>query len=305
MHAQNNTLYTNLYLSYDMKRKFTYLLLFIICATSLWGSNASNVRVKQMDKDIVITYDLKKTSNVRLLMSIDGGAFRLVRATSGAIGRNVRAGNNLTIVWHPLKEQEKFIASNVRFKVEAFNEYELYSSLSAPNQSIITTYVLGTYAYGFSPQSSFGFTIGQAYNGFGWFVDFRSNWNFKHLSGFTRVVDDMNAPLDYGGGPTWPFYTGESEVSHMVLHAGFAYYHPLGDNRFTNIGAYLGLGAGMRNRVIRTADDEWCLFKPNSYSGFTGNMGVILSVYGLTLRAGVNTIMFKYLEIEAGLGWMF
>jgi hypothetical protein len=33
--------------------------------------------------------------------------------------------------------------------------------------------------------------------------------------------------------------------------------------------------------------------------------GVIGSVKGLTINAGVNTIMAKYMEIEVGLGWMF
>ena len=35
------------------------------------------------------------------------------------------------------------------------------------------------------------------------------------------------------------------------------------------------------------------------------NIGLFGGVYGITLSAGVNTINFKYVEVEAGIGFMF
>jgi hypothetical protein len=37
----------------------------------------------------------------------------------------------------------------------------------------------------------------------------------------------------------------------------------------------------------------------------SASAGIIGSAHGFTLKAGVNTIAFKYMEIEAGIGWMF
>jgi hypothetical protein len=39
--------------------------------------------------------------------------------------------------------------------------------------------------------------------------------------------------------------------------------------------------------------------------GLSFGGGVIGSVKGLTISAGVNTIMARYMEIELGLGWTF
>ena len=106
-------------------RKYFILLLFFFSALSLWADNASNVRVRQEGKSIIITYDLSKRSVVRLLMaSGDSNDFVELHAVSGNVGEDVPAGNARKIVWHPLEEHGEFIAKNVRFKIEALSSSE-------------------------------------------------------------------------------------------------------------------------------------------------------------------------------------
>ena len=50
---------------------------------------------------------------------------------------------------------------------------------------------------------------------------------------------------------------------------------------------------------------NWVTYGPTSASGVSASAGIIGSAHGFTLKAGVNTIGFKYMEIEAGIGWMF
>ena len=290
-----------------MKHKLLLFLLFCL-PLSAWAGNASNVRVRQQDKDIVITYDLKSASTVRLLMSVNNGAFKTVKATEGAIGKHVHAGKNLTITWHPLQEQEKFIASNVRFKVEAYSSYEAYALWESPYASFIHTYILGQYAYAFTPQRSCGFVFGQNYYCLGWFVDMRSNWNFAHFGG--PKDGNMYPKADESGAvPSedweYPFYSGKTESTLFTAHAGFSWLFGPDENRFNTVGFYIGLGYGVRRVALETTDGTWVEYSPTTYNGFSGNIGIIGSVFGLTLRAGVNTINFKYMEIEGAIGWMF
>ena len=55
-------------------RKIVFLFIAAFSALSLFAENvnhASNARAAQVEHTMVITYDLSKTSNVRLLMSTD------------------------------------------------------------------------------------------------------------------------------------------------------------------------------------------------------------------------------------------
>jgi hypothetical protein len=61
----------------------------------------------------------------------------------------------------------------------------------------------------------------------------------------------------------------------------------------------------MRDVQYETTDGIWIKYSPTSYNGFSGNIGLFGSVYGVTLNVGLNTIQFKYLELEAGIGFMF
>ena len=294
-----------------MKHRILYFFILLCIPLLVFADNASNVRVRQRKKDIVVTYDLSKQSNVQLWVATNAHpTFVRLEAVEGAVGDHVKAGENLEIVWHPLEENEDFIAEGVRFKVEALGSYEQYllpksrKGKELGGKTNMETFVTADFAYGFAPQLSGGLMIGQTYSGIGWFVNAHSNFNFQSATdglvcGKGGYIDDV-----------LPFYSGKKQSSLFVANAGLvldvielAGGSPR--NRFNTIGFYVGAGYGWRRALWETVDGKWIEYSPTSFSGFSTNMGVLFSVYGCTLKAGINTINFKYLDIEAGIGWMF
>lgn len=275
------------------------------------AENATNVRVRQRNKDIIITYDLSKTSNVRAFVSVGNDPNYIpLTAVEGAVGKRVHAGSNLEIVWHPLDENDGFVADNVRFRVEALGTYEQYilpknrKGKPQGGKSNIETFITGEFGYAFAPQMSYGFSLGQTYKGVGWYINARSNFRF----------DNATNGLSCGEGGyidgTLPFYTGSKKTSHLVANAGLVMdFIELGGgsprNRFNTFGMYVGAGYGWRRMLWELGNHDWAEYAPTSAQGITVNGGIIASVYGFTIKAGVTTINFKYLEIEAGIGWMF
>lgn len=295
----------------NMKHKLLYFFILLYVPFSVFAENASNVRVRQSKKDIIITYDLSKTSNVRLYIATEKSPeFIPLFKVEGAVGEHVKAGTNLTITWHPLEERGSLIANNVRFKVEALGSYEQYllpksrKGKALGGKTNMETFITADFAYGFAPQLSGGLMLGQTYSGIGWFVNTRSNFHFQSATnglvcGEGGYIDDV-----------LPFYSGKKQSSLFVVNAGIVmdfieFAGASESNRFNTFGMYLGAGYGWRRSLWETVDGQWVEYGPTSNSGFSGNIGVIGSIYGLTLKAGVNTINFKYLEIEAGIGWMF
>lgn len=280
-------------------------MLLAILPLQIYAENASNVRVQQRGKNIVVTYDLSKTSNVQVLVATSTQpAFTKLTAVEGAVGKRVPAGQNLVIVWHPLEEGDSFIADGVQFKVEALGTYEAYTLPAPKGGKSVETFVLGEFAYSSAPQMSYGLLIGQTYkHGLGWFVDARSN--FMMASATNGLVCEKGGYIN----GELPFYSGNTKSSVFVTHAGFVMdildAASLQKNRFNTFGLYLGIGYGWRDLFWETIDKKWVKYDPTSSRGFSGNFGLMGSIYGLTLKAGVNTINFQYAEIEVGLGWMF
>ena len=109
-------------------RKYIILFLLLVSALVMRAENASNVRIRQEGKSIIITYDLSRRSVVRVLMSSNNSSYYTeLKAVSGNVGKGVPAGNARKIVWHPLEEKEEFVAKDVRFKVEALSSYDYYT----------------------------------------------------------------------------------------------------------------------------------------------------------------------------------
>ena len=103
-------------------RRLLYICILVLSAMSMMAENyASNARAEQVERTMVITYDLSKTANVRLLVSTNmSNDFKEVKKVTGAVGKNVQAGANRQITWNVLEEYDRFVADGVRFKVEAY-----------------------------------------------------------------------------------------------------------------------------------------------------------------------------------------
>ena len=170
-------------------------------------------------------------------------------------------------------------------------------------KSRINTFVVAEAGYAFAPQWSFGGMLGQMYNGLGWYVKGRSNFQFGHHATDGLVCEQgglINGEL--------PFYSGRTAAKEWLFNAGFVVDF-LGKQRMqyknNMIGLYVGAGYGMRELLWEKSNGDWVKYNPTSASGVSAGAGVIGSVAGVTLTAGVNTIQFKYLEIEFGIGYTF
>lgn len=167
----------------------------------------------------------------------------------------------------------------------------------------INTFVVAEAGYAFAPQWGFGGMLGQMYNGLGWYVKGRSNFQFGYHATNGLVCEQgglINGEL--------PFYSGRTAAKEWLINAGFVVDF-LGKQRMqyknNMIGLYVGAGYGMRELLWEKSNGDWVKYNPTSASGVSAGAGVIGSVAGVTLTAGVNTIQFKYLEIEFGIGYTF
>ena len=167
----------------------------------------------------------------------------------------------------------------------------------------INTFVVAELGYSLSSQLEYGGMIGQMYNGLGWYVKGRSNFSFGHHATNGLVCEQgglINGEL--------PFYSGRTAATAWLVNAGFVVDF-LGKKRMkyknNMIGMYVGAGYGMRELFWEKRNGDWVKYAPTSVAGVSAGVGVIGSIAGVTLTAGVNTIQFKSIELEFGVGYTF
>ena len=292
-------------------RKFIIFFSLLISA-SLYAENASNVRVRQEGNEIIITYDLSKKSSVRVYMSSNNSSyFRSLDNLSGDIGNRVSAGINKQVVWRPLELQSEFVADGVRFKVEAQDSHDYFSQRARENYENyafnikVKNLLMAQVSYSFINQYNYGALFAQMYRGIGWYVSGRTNANF-YAKEYEHSCDD-NGEIYVDGEYMLPFYTGRTSSVYWLLHGGYImnFLEWSNDNLLNTFGMYLGCGYGKRELYWEMHGGDWVKYAPTSYEGITAACGFFGSAYGVTFSVGVSTINFKYLEIEAGIGFMF
>lgn len=183
------------------------------------------------------------------------------------------------------------------------------------------TFVLANAATPFKSQLwGVGLVFGQMYNGYGWYVKGRSNFQgLKTLSGvqcgedFTLSATDESTYLDYNQdgvndiGIT-PFLSGNTKASAWLVSVGCSMdflTKKVLRNKNSAMGLYVGLGYGVSRYGLQTADGNWIEYAPWSAMGVSADVGLIGSIGGFTMAAGLTTINFKTVEAELSIGWMF
>lgn len=284
-----------------MRRYIILFLLLIFSGVIMAEENATNIRVRQEGKNIVIVYDLSKKSMVRVLMASGNSSyFTELKAVSGNVGKGVPAGPSRKIVWHPLEEKGEFVAQNVRFKVEALSSYDYYTQ-----NAKVKTLVLGQVGYSIAPQLSYGAMVGQMYRGLGWYLNFRSN--FKSLPSpeyyvYGNEKGEINGEM--------PFYTGRKATEYFAVTGGFMinFLEWSAKNKFNTFGMYMGCGYVKKEIQWEMSGGKWMMYGFDSFDIFAANVGLFGSFSGVTFSVGLNSIDFddfEYVEIEAGIGFMF
>lgn len=127
--------------------KSQVLLFFTIIfsiQTTLIGQNVENLRFEQIDKQIIIYFDLPdgingQTYDVQVYYSIDGGTTfnGPLKQLSGDFGTKVIGGAGKKVVWDVLQEKTELIG-NIIFEIQIRKEMEGYGHLkvTAPNSQI-------------------------------------------------------------------------------------------------------------------------------------------------------------------------
>lgn len=171
------------------------------------------------------------------------------------------------------------------------------------------TFVLAEVGFATNPSWGVGLMVGQVYGevtkgcGAGWYVQGRSN--------FQSTKAETNQAIDKGGfvAGEKPFYTGQQRTNELVINAGLVlnFLNKQQPNRSKNsmFGVYAGLGYGQYARSWEIEDGRWFEYAPSKAKGMSFGGGLIGSIKGFTINAGINTIQAKYVEVEAGLGWTF
>ena len=287
-----------------MSKKLIFTFLLLLAVMSAAAQRVSNVLVYQEGKSIVITYDLSENASITVSgvgtapNSRNGYESRLnIRSVKGDVGKYVRAGNGRRIEWNVLQDYgEKFFYDDLSITVTARPTWKTFFLLEG--------------AYSFAPEWGAGLMIGQVKQ-WGWYVKARSNFQFKAMQkteyeagegGVVRGDGERTYNEESG---RWedsyvlPFYSGKKQTTEFIADAG----------TLVRLGCplylYAGIGFGMRQVQWETTDGQWIKYSPGSLMGFSGDIGLMGCIKGFTISAGVNTINFKYMEIEAGIGWMF
>jgi hypothetical protein len=177
--------------------------------------------------------------------------------------------------------------------------------LNVDERVVMKTFILGEVGYSLVPQLSYGLMIGQTFDGLGWFASARSN--FQTPVPTNGLVCGQGGVID----GIMPFYHPDKKTSSAKWHVNAGIVIDVlelsikPDHYFDTFGFYVGAGYGVYQHAWQLNNGNWVEYGPTSASGVSATAGVIGSVHGFTLKAGVSTIGFKYMEIEAGIGWMF
>lgn len=264
--------------------KFRYLFVFftllLMACPVAYAQHASNVNAWQEGKTIIITYDLDEDAAISLTATANNGNLALrTKSLSGDVGKKVKAGKQKMIVWDVLNDYgDTFLHNDVVFTVKA--------------TPALKTFIMAEGSYSLTGQWGAGVMIGQV-SQWGWFVKARSNYDF-HKSAATAHKKGTLTKSN-----VMPFYSGKKASTLLMADAGIVVR--LGCPLY----AYVGAGLGMRNVYWQTLDRKWIKYSDNSIWGASADFGLMGCIKGFTISAGVNTIHFKYMEMELGLGWMF
>jgi hypothetical protein len=160
--------------------------------------------------------------------------------------------------------------------------------------------------YSYSKEAPFGLTIGGIKSRLGWYVRFRTNLKFNNY----EVECEGNGQM-IGSVPGGPFirFTNNQKVNNYAGVAGVIF--KCTPWLYTSV----GLGYGNREllceyKSIDAIDHNkettyWCKHVDYSYKGLAGDLDFMVKFGSLYISAGCNTLNFKYIDFNAGLGVFF
>lgn len=154
--------------------------------------------------------------------------------------------------------------------------------------------------YSFSPTAPYGLTIGGVKQHLGWYVRFKTNMSFQSYEAGKTITDfTENASYQYLEKKA-NTYAGTAGIVIKCL-----------PRLYTSV----GVGYGNHDLIYRyrTMDyddssqtsDIWCKQSANSFKGVAADLDFMVKLGPVFVSAGCNTINFKYIDLNAGVGVFF
>ena len=264
--------------------------LFVGSQIALAQDHVTNIRAKQNDKMVTITYDLNLRSDVRLFISIDDGqTYTDTMKVTGYVNRVVPQGKNRTIRWQAFNDLGYGDYPEIRFK---FVTKEAQTQAPVVKRTPKITFITLNGGYTNTENPSVGFTFGQVQK-FGWFASVMSGFNFAGLA--PAAVSDAEGFV----GEDLPFYKDEYAKTVLSVMGG-------GVMRLNDM-MYLKAGLGFGNRSLswKTLDNRWVRNDGYSAVGVDVSAGMMFNFGGFILSLDAVTTNFSIFEGRVGLGYSF
>ena len=256
--------------------------------------NVTNIRAKQNDKMVTITYDLKTRSDVRLLISIDDGLnYTDTMKVTGYVNRVVPQGKNRTIRWQAFNDLGYGDYPLIRFKFIT-QESKPVQPKTAARKSGMKTFATLNASYGNTGIPMVGFTIGQ-YDRFGWFVTLMTGLDFEY-TGY-QVVD--HCKKDGYIGDILPFYSPENNSKISAVSGMVGGIIRLSDAIY----AKAGVGYGMRSVAWQLWEGDYVTNDGFSAHGVDVGAGLLLDLNRFVITLDAVTTNFNLYEGRLGLGY--
>ncbi len=164
--------------------------------------------------------------------------------------------------------------------------------------------------YSYSIESPYGFTVGGMGRRFGWYVRFKTNMSFMS---YTDECNDQGEIIRFSnsGGESYELNQDKSSRTNSV--AGTA---GLIGRCFPRLYVSVGLGYGERALLhsftthsyenYDSTREIWCRNIDSSYKGVAAEADLMVRIAkSVFISVGCNTVNFKYLDLNAGLGLFF
>ena len=281
----------------ELKGIIILVLVLAISIVAKSQDHVTNIRIEQQDKMVVIKYDLKIRSEVKLLVSLDDGVtYTDTMTMTGYLNRVVQPGKNLTIKWYAFKNLGYGDYPEIRFKFIT-KEKPLPTSTSKKGRNswrkpVKFNFATINGAYTNTEVASVGLTFGQVEK-YGWFVTVMSGFNFAGLA--PKAKSDADGFV----GDDLPFYKDEYAKTALSIMGGGIMR--INDNLF----ARAGLGFGNRSISWKTLDDQWVRNKGYSAVGVDFSLGMMLRFNNFIISMDGVTTNFKIYEGRIGIGYSF
>lgn len=160
-------------------------------------------------------------------------------------------------------------------------------------------------SYAFSIEAPYGLTVGGVGERFGWYARFKTNMSFDNYTYECRGTDEF---VSYPDNTSLRF-TNEKKVNSLAASAGLVV--KCTPRLYTSV----GLGYGKRELLceyqttswddVSIQKNDWAKNTDYSHEGVVVDLDFMVKFGSVFVSAGCNTLNFKYVDLNAGVGVFF